>query len=76
MKQQQQFVKLITFPPSSGVINQTIVLTQTLLGKGQFGSVFYAYDQADPTKGYAVKTIERKKIDNEPILITNMMREI
>lgn len=38
--------------------------------------MYFAYDNIDRTKFFAVKTIDRKRIDNDQTAITNMMREI
>ena len=39
-----------------------IVLTPKTLGKGQYGQVHLAYQKGDPSKVFAVKVIDRKRI--------------
>lgn len=42
-----------------------LLLTATVLGKGEYGTVQYAFNRDDPSDGYAVKCIDRKKIQTE-----------
>jgi hypothetical protein len=59
-KQNLKDIKLINIPLGINKGNQTICLTSKSLGKGVFGTVFFAYDYNDSTNVFAVKTIDRK----------------
>lgn len=52
-----------------------ICLTGHTLGKGQFGVVQYAYNKEEPAKVFAVKVIDRKKLNGERA-IKNLINEI
>lgn len=42
-----------------------IVLTNTLLGKGTFGDVFYAHNKENSSLKYAVKKIDRNNTNTD-----------
>ena len=62
--------KVIAFPGNK----IQIVLTQRVLGKGQYGSVHYGYLRDNPNKYYAVKVIDRKRIKgkNHELLVNEI----
>ena len=49
-------------------------LDQTLLGQGQFGKVFKASHKTDKNRKFAIKTINKKKLNKEDI--ENVYNEI
>ena len=53
--------KVIAFPGNQ----MQIVLTPKTLGKGQYGTVHLAYQKGDPSKVFAVKVIDRKRIKGQ-----------
>ena len=50
------------------------MLTPKLLGRGQYGSVQYGYLKDNPSKYYAVKVIDRKRIrgKNHELLVNEI----
>lgn len=73
-------IKNLMFPgdPSDPVNprpSRQILLTNKILGKGQFGTVHYAFNKADPKDEFAVKCIERKRIRSDKEM-QNLQNEI
>ena len=62
--------KVIAFPGNK----IQIVLTQKVLGRGQYGSVHFGYLIDNPDKIYAVKVIDRKRIKgkNHELLVNEI----
>ena len=62
--------KVIAFPGNK----IQIVLTPRVLGKGQYGAVHYGYAKDNPSKYYAVKVIDRKRIrgKNHELLVNEI----
>lgn len=60
MKKEEQ--KVLKFPINSNQIVRKLILSGITLGKGQYGVVQFARDQADPSEVFAVKVIDRKKL--------------
>lgn len=54
--------KTLTFP---GVNPITLIVTPTQLGSGQYGIVYFAYNQASTQENYAVKVVDRRKIKHK-----------
>ena len=53
--------KVVNFPGG----NMKLVLMTKILGKGAFGQVHLSYQQNDPSKFYAVKVIDKRRLDGQ-----------
>jgi hypothetical protein len=53
--------KTLTFP---GVSPITLIVTPYQLGSGQYGKVYFAYNQSTQ-EAFAVKVVDRKKIKHK-----------
>lgn len=77
MKQQAANNKHIVFPPKEkDGKGQTISITNVHLGSGAFGQVNFGFDTHDPKKVYAIKIIEKQKLQQNPKNLTNLTNEI
>ena len=56
-----QTLKSVIFP-GTGDHPKEIILSDIKLGEGCYGKVFLGYGKVDPSKIYAIKCIERKKV--------------
>ena len=67
---------MLTFPSFGGEKKpKEVTLTSKILGKGQYGTVHYAYSKNDESEIYAIKVIDRKRINGEKELL-NLQNEI
>lgn len=51
--------------PGTGDHPKEIVLSDIKLGEGCYGTVYLGYGKVDPSKIFAIKCIERKKVKGE-----------
>ena len=72
-----QQIKVITTKSSDPSLDQTaLCVTSVVLGSGMFGCVVFGYEQKDPSKMYAVKVMNRKKIEADKQAYHQLQREI
>lgn len=67
--------KTLLFPQCPQKPAHKIVLTEQILGKGQYGTVHFAFSTEDKTRVYAIKCLDRKRIQSEKEL-QNLQNEI
>jgi serine/threonine protein kinase len=69
--------KHIQFPPKDKDSQvQTITITDHHLGSGAYGHVKFGFDTKDAKKVYAIKIIDREKLQSNKKNLTNVTNEI
>ena len=72
----QQITKVVNFRGTeTSSTKEVTVIMNHLLGKGQFGSVYLAYDKKDPSKKFAIKCLDKKKYSS-PALQKALKNEV